>query len=747
MPTITVRDQDGKELFTTTPQQGLGKYLKDATAVRSTVSLALAMARPVSAIEGGRATELILDKDVPVGAASELSISAGARVSVNAHQSGTRIFDGSDLQAPVTVPDGRAYASLTLEALLKADLAGTSGPLSFGFTGGTALRYGYFQPFDNAAAPTLQQALATMFSAAVFPADVDDLVRLPVDAYASVSGEGEITFKGSAALSPATNLLATPGLPIVGTVALTGAASVSVAAAWTATGEFEMRVSKPDASRVRLSFFRRRGRSLTVSARATAGMSAVVKGKDLLSMLMTGISKNPAADVDALTSSGLDAAAIKAIEDAVSASIDRSLTLAAQLQLSALSEHDALVAYEIDVARLGSADTAPINDALHGRLASLDALVDQPGSAVRIISHVIRQMRERKTSWRINLLGALNVSSLVDLMRDGATTFDPISGALTAADKVSARRIRVTERPLESDSQKLSRVILESLMVTAAYQASRALGASVSLSAEQVYVEQHGRTSRHDLEDHYLALIALGLSTPEERDARLGALTDFGRSTLTIQNRFDAAACDALFLDAAGQPRPVGEFERIARLALAALLPVDDPVRAFRRTPLMSDALWARIRGLGSDDLAVLPDQVRHDPRKLALIQGDIVTIKWWARAMHTAAVALVEMRTFLGAQDASTLRTNDDFKKKRDELSRALGGVVATTDARFDDPWHVIAMDAAAQRKGALEAVILTTAFAARYDDGSAARTLNGAAPTPESAAISLPHGIAEAT
>ena len=34
MPTITVRDEDGKELFTSSPQQGLSKYLKAATTVR-----------------------------------------------------------------------------------------------------------------------------------------------------------------------------------------------------------------------------------------------------------------------------------------------------------------------------------------------------------------------------------------------------------------------------------------------------------------------------------------------------------------------------------------------------------------------------------------------------------------------------------------------------------------------------------------------------------------------------------------
>ena len=131
--------------------------------------------------------------------------------------------------------------------------------------------------------------------------------------------------------------------------------------------------------------------------------------------------------------------------------------------------------------------------------------------------------------------------------------YDPVSGALTAADKVSARRILVSSRPLESDGGKLRKVLFESLLITAAYQASRALGSSVSLTAEHTYLEQRARSRRRDLEDHYRLLIALGLCDDQERDARLGADGEFGASTFAVENRLDAAACDALFLEADGR--------------------------------------------------------------------------------------------------------------------------------------------------------------------------------------------------
>ena len=314
---------------------------------------------------------------MPIGKNSELSIGGGAGVAIGLHPSGGTIFAGSDLQAPVTVPNGTAYSSLTLEALLKAGLAGETGNVGFGFEAGTALRYAYFHPFDIVGhAETVGGAIKTMLSAAVFPADADDLARLPVGAFASLAGEGELSFSGEASVSSTTNLLATPGLPIVGSVALMGGASLTIGAEWTASGEFELRVSKPSASHVRLSFYRRRGRSLSVSAKALAGVAAKIRGSDLLAALMRAISSNPEADLLTLVDAGLDDEQIEAIQEAIAASIDRSLTLSAQFQVSALRDDEALFAYDIDLSRLDEAGKAAVGDALHGRLTAIGEAAD-----------------------------------------------------------------------------------------------------------------------------------------------------------------------------------------------------------------------------------------------------------------------------------------------------------------------------------------------------------------------------------
>jgi hypothetical protein len=720
VPVISIKDQDGKDLLTSELSgEGLGRYFKAAMSLRSAVSLAQVFSKPLAERDGSRTLDLALDADVPVGASGELTIAGGAHVGIGVHGGGSTILAASDLQSPVTVPAGTSYTSLTLEAVLQAGISGAAGTIGFGFHAGTALRYSFFHPFETVAdSPTVATAIGTTVQHAVFPADLDDLRALPVGAFVSVAGEGELSFSGSASLNSSANLLASPKLPLVGAAALTHGATVTVDAAWTISGSFELRVSRPEPDRVRLMFYRRKGRSLSVTATTMAGLSATVRNKELLSTLMKAISKDPETDLVALVNAGLRDDTILTIQRAVDESINRSLTVSTQFQLSALSENEALFDYEIDLARLGSEDDALLRDALDGRLSAIDARAADPAAPIRVLSSALRQLKQRKTRWRINLLGILNFASFVDLVREGTVMFDPASGALTAADKATASRIQVTSRPLESDGEKLRRVLFESVMITAAYQASRALGAHVSLSAEQIYVEQHAPTKRHDLEDHYRVLVALGLCESGERDARLGQIDAVGASTFAIQNRFDAAACDAVFLTADGKPRPMADYERLGRDALLALLPADDPHRGYRRLALEPDATWRQVRELGGAIDTNLPEHIRGNPLKLNVVRGDVVTVVWWARAMSRAAQELVEMRSFLANRDAATLAASKEFGEARAQLSKALSAVVSTTEARFDDPWEVLAMDAAADRKGTLEASIVSDRFAARYTD-----------------------------
>lgn len=721
MSSVIIKDETDKTLVDIDlTDKSLGKYLKSAASLRTLFSAPKLLASPLTEQNGSRTLALALDADVPVGRNAELSLSAGASAAIGIHAAGTDLFDDGDLQAPETVPNGSTYASLTLEAVLGAALGVEAGSISFGFSSGTSIRYGYYHPFDLVGQdPTVKDAVARLLSAAVFPADVADLAQLPARSFATIAGEGELTFKGGASLSTTTNLLATPSLPLVGTVAtITQAASVSVNAAWSLKGGFELRLAGMDGKRVRLSYFRRRGRSLSISAKALAGVSVPVRGKDMLTTLMTAISPNPEADVIALVDAGLDDASIEAIQHAIAASIDRSLTISAQFDLSSRQEQEALFSYEIDLSRLDQASTSAVAEALHGRLGPIDDAAATQGGPIRALVSAATSLKVRKSAWRINLLGILNVASFVELVQTGHVSFDHLTGALTAADQISAKRIRVASAPLESDPEKLREVLFEALMVTTAYQASRAFGSTLSLTAEQSYLEQRSPTREADLAEHYRTLVALGLCSDEERDRRLreAQALDIGRSTFFVHNRFEPNACDALFLDSAGAAWPVDRYEAIGRRAFVALLSSTDPNQDFRRRALETDTVWARMRLLGDELRRALPSSVTQDARKLALVTGDVLTIAWWAKAMSRAAKELSAMRAFIGARTGPQLNADPSFKKRKEQLADGLKGMAAATGARFDLPWDVLAMDDAASRLGTLDAAIVSATLIARY-------------------------------
>jgi hypothetical protein len=721
---IALKDEDGRVLAEAPlGERGLGRYVRSLVALRSLNSIRSALDEPLSDAAGAaRQIDFTLERGVTVGQAGELTLEAGGTAAIGVHGAGSALFAESALQADVTVPHGTTYTSLRLEARLGAGLASGGAPFSFGFEAGTGLGYAFYHPFDTAAAgpqtKTLGAALKQTITGAGLAADVDDLNALPVGAFVSLTGSGRLSLRGTAVLSSSVNALATPSLPLLGSVTVPVSANVSVDAAWEASGDFELRVGKPSAGRIALSYHKSRGRAFTIGARATAGIAANFRDSDLLQSLMRAISTDPEADILQLVDAGLSDAQISAIQRAIAASIDRSLTISAQMQMSSVRQDEALFSYDLDLDGLSEPAKGAVRSALDGDLTALEDLTDVAGSGVRASLVGTIRLRQRKSMWRLNLLGILNSASLKEQISTGVMTFDPVSGALNITDQIAANRIRVDARPLESHPDKLRRLLFESLVVTAAYRASQAVPSQVALTAEHTYLEQHGRTNRATLLDHYRAILALGLRDIGERNARLGMEQEFGASTFSLHCRFDNAACDALFLDQAGAPYPRQRYERIARQAFLALLPADDPIRNYRRFALESDDRWKLATDNFPDVGAVLPAHVHNIPGGIDRVRGDVFTILWWARAMSKAGPALLEVRRFLAGRDAATLVNNRDFQAKRKKLEEALAAVIANSQARFDDPWDVLALDFAASGKDAATAIIVSTKVAAIYDD-----------------------------
>lgn len=696
---------------------GIGKYLPDS-AVR------LLALRPAAQALGKRLSEsptepVVLEFTTPetvaIGGAGDLSLDAGVRATVGVHQADELLFPADDLRDAVSVPSGTAYVSAGLQPRVAASLQGQRGPLAFGFSAGGSLSVRFFQPVDTVGAdPTLADALAHTLQAAVLPGEVDDLAALPAGAFVSIEGEGELQLSGSVELASVTNPLATPSLPVIGAASVTAGASARVKAEWTASGAFELRVARLRDGRVRLSYYKRTGSQVSVTASASVGVSAHIRDSDAIVKLLGAISSDPEADLVELVNAGLSDAQIEALQKAVTLSVDRSIRASAEMEFSSVRRGEALFAYDFDPAALSPSDRTAVEQAIRGRLGAIGDAAASGDGPIRLVQTGMLRRRERRVTWRINLFGILNVRSAAELLRKGTLTYDPVTGTLNAADEIASERILVSTRPFEADGEKVRKLVFESMIVTAAYHASR-VTSGVAVTCSSSYFEAHRKTDSRDMREHYNAILALGLADAQERDRRIGQEHDFGASTFLLECRFDQNAADRLFLGPQG-PFTRDDYERVGRDAMLALIPAGDAERAHRRAALEDDASWAALVEMG-------PAAARFDlERKLGAVRAghiisDYLVIRWWSGAMHDAARALLEMRQFLGGRSAQSLANDAEFGKRRDRLERELAGVVKESKAQFGDPWGILALDAAAGRSSAVQATLVSPRLTAIYD------------------------------
>ncbi len=739
MPTFKILDELNAPLLEvdTDQHRGLGKYLRDAVRLRALRPAAGALQRRLSeAPTNPVALEFSVPDTVALGN-GDLTLDAGVRAGVGVHQPDELLFPADDLRDAISVPGGTAYVSIGLAPRVKAGLQGEHGALALGFSAGASLNFRYYHPFDIAGTdPVLAAALSETITRATLPADLDDLAALPAGAVASIEGEGEVQLTGSVELASVTNPLATPGLPIVGATSISAGASVAVGGEWRATGAFEIRASKVAADRVRLSYYKRAGSEITIDATAAVGVSATVGDSDAIQKFLSAVSSDPQADLVQLINAGLSDPQIEALQQAIARSVDRSLRIATQMRFSSVRRGEALFAYDIDLPALDDGGRAAVAAALRGQLTAINDAGKRGGGPIRAVQTGILRQRDQRITWRINLFGIVNVHSVSELLRKGSLSYDAITGTLNAADEIASQQILVKTRPFEADGEKVRKLVFESMIVTAAYQASR-VSSSLTLKCAATYFEGRQKTTAADVRADYNAVIGLGLSDPGDRDRRIGAEHDFGPSTFLLECAFDQHASDALFLGPAG-PFPRAYYERVGRNALLALIPAGDLERAHRRAAVEQDASWAALSAAGP--AAARVDLARRfgDIRAEHII-GDYVLIQWWADAMADAAKALVEMRQFLAGRTADTLAGDPQFAKRREKLEQELAGVVKRSKARFGDPWGILALDSAANRAPAVRATLVSPRLTATYEQ----RVLPGAR-VPLGMAAAAPGGAA---
>ncbi len=668
--------------------------------------------------------------DFGTSANPELTITAGITQNVNVNATpGKNLFSTDFFGSPITVNNGEGWLSLALNGTVDLGLAGSSGDLKFGVDAGGGIGTEYFRKFTvDDTTPTVAEALSEVLSSFTLPADVADLNAMQTGDISTVSGNGSFKISGDVSVSASPNPLASPSLPLVNqAISLNAAATVDVSASFQLSGSYQIRARKLAPNSVELGYYRKKGTQWSVSVTASAGVGATFGKTEWLAKLMAGLTGKPEADLVQLINGGLTDGEIKQIQDAIAASIDHSLKASLDLELSNANTNEAAFLYRIDTSALDAASLAAVHGALDGDLSQLTMLETNANgdgviaAGVTMLRSSLKNVRDRKSSLKINLIGLLNFSSVFELIQKSEVVFEPISGDLTIHETVSGTHIGILTLPAAQD--KLRKINFDSLLMTTAYRASRAVSA-MQLASSDVHFAFNENTNEHTMSDYLDGLIGLGLINIGIKQQLMAGFPGTGKSTYLLRVEFGDRACETMFLNA-GTPRQQIEYEAIGRSTMQMLLlPGDeDDADKYRRDVLANDAIWAQLKDAGPFNVAQVLPALAHDTIRLSLVTGDYIEIMWWASSMASTAVKLAAMRNFIGAADPATLNGNNTFNSLRNSLQKNVADVVAKSGLRFGLPFGLIALYQAAFPEGEPNGIIVSDALTQVFQPAVAVR------------------------
>ena len=716
MPKIQVSDRLSAELISTQagPGSGLSKYFRgDVAAFVASAELVQASNKPISSLSSSpMGLGLAFQTGGSFGATgAEWNLGVGSRSVVTSAQAGETIGGEDVFGQAIQVPAGKTFLGYSLSPSLSAGIEVGKGDLTFGFQAGSSFEYRAGKTFDlsGGAGPTLLEAFTAVLKHSIVPGDVADLTMMAPGDLVSLSGSGQFKLSAKFDLAAAMSPLSTPklGLDAIGALQLKAGASLTVGASIGVSGSYQIRVAKLDAERVTLGYYKMAGSEFRFEVNASAGIEARLGDREFLTKLLSGLSTAPKAEIVDLVDVGLSDAQIASMQAAIQASIQRSLSLSLMVGFAQTATNQSVFEYEFELSRLDDTGKEALHHALDGDLAALTRVEpDELPAGIRLVRSELQTLRKKSFTWKINLLGIVNVMHFTEFIRTGKVLFEPSSGELVITDSITYKEILVKTRPLETDTQKLRKLLMQSMVLTAAYRVA-GLRKFLSFESTQSYFDQVPNLRRQATSDYLDHFLALGLIAAPEKDSFLAA-PSAGAGSLFLELALDDAAFRAALLNPAGQALPQASYDAIGRRSILSLiLPGDE--NDFRRIPMQDDNLWRQMTELGQFALrAAMPAALRGDVR-FAVIQHDYTVIRWWSAAMSAASAQVAAMLQFLNGADPETLRDSNLFKKQRDQLTSALAEVVKNSLPDFLDAWGLIAMDAAAGQRGKVRATLLT--------------------------------------
>lgn len=726
MPAISIRDGLNAEIVSANPHvsQGLGKYLKgQSAALLAGTDVVGQLRTPLHLANAGESgLGLSWSGDVSLGeSGAALTIESGAKAAIGVlNKRNMEVFASTFVGEPVTVGAGRALVSFSFRPSLVVGLKKQVGALSFGFSAGGAIDIAYFHPFDLTGPDLpLADASRTVLERFVVPNATDDLRAmrtLPDGAIAAVSGHGELRIAASVDVAAAFNPLASvDGIPRLGTLAVSSAATARVGVNAMVAGDFQIRVQKMAGAVLRLSYHKVAGREVEVSVSGAAGLGVNLGERDLLGMLFNGPGGLPGSSREDLVQGGISKAQLDRVEKAMTAGLSRRIELAIAASFSSAAVDEAAFLYEIDLDALDHEGADAVDSALSGDLSLINGIEEREAEhGIRVLRSRTRSIRTKRLTWRINLVGIVNVLKMSELVQSGSVAHDEESGEVVIVDKITKDRVGAM-----TTNRQIRKLLYESTMMSLTFRAI-GLDATSELDIAQSFFFFDKSANRQRVSDYLDAVGALGL-IGDDGHARLGDEDDFGKASLQLETSFDDKASARLFASPQGIPdRDV--YERIGREALLSLVKPGES-DDYRRIPLRDDALWKRMRDTGQPGFRfILPPPITggtSEAIRVGVIESDYTVIVWWADAMAKAAELLADMRVFLKDRHDPAdhrlppeLDADEEFLERRRTLEKAMVKAIRNNRSTFDDPWGLIALHRASAGTAKATAMVISPKF-----------------------------------
>lgn len=600
---------------------------------------------------------------------------------------GAPLFDLDVFGDDIKVGTNQRYVSLALTGGLTASTGDTQGDLKFGFDGKSNVSLSYYECFT--AGTTVIAGVTGTISRFTIPGDLTDIKNMPPGSIATVESTGDLKFSGSVNLLALTNPLATVSVPVAGDVKISGGLTISVGADYEFSGDYQLRIQRLTGNIFRLGYYRKRDSEFDFTVNANASLTAKLGDNDLIAKLMSAISSDPKADLQQLEAAGMSADQAKAIQTAVKSAINRTLEIGVGVELSVSSESDAMFLYEVDLDKVEIQNLPMLHSALEGDLTALVSSDSSLPDGIKILKSLVSSSKTLQHSLKVNLLGIYNVLEVNKLVTEGSTAWDATTGELVFTDNISDDRIDVVASTLQAkDSNKIRQLLAEHFLITATYRAVSNVVGGPDVSALQSYFHLEQNPSKSRMRDYLVLSVALELQTKPVAEAALGAIDDYGRTTVYAEAAYTNAAFRSLFFNA-NTPLESSIYALAGREAITNLVTAGDS-DDFRLKLATNDTLFKQLQDIGNVQSAEFTEACVSAgvPQSMVPVVGtDYLNIVWFQSAMVNAAKQLSAIDQYI--QSHSPVDPNDhDFLALKKKLASSLATVVQRATADFGGPW-----------------------------------------------------------